>query len=198
MFTGIVDHCGIVCDIQVQGTNAHLRVQSTFEALTLGESIAVNGACLTVTNAVKDISSFDVSAETLKLTNLGQLQPGAQVNLERAMRLSDRLGGHLVTGHVDQIARVAVIEKSGDYVLMGFEGTESGKHLLVKKGSVAVNGVSLTVNEVGANGFQVMLIPHTLERTNLNQLKLDSVVNIEFDWMTKIIVNYAKDVVERL
>ncbi len=185
MYTGIVDHCGEVLSIDEIGGGKKLIVQTLFESLELGESIALNGVCVTVTQFDEKSFSIDISPETLALTNLASLAVGDNVNLERSLCLQDRLGGHIVYGHVDEVATIVEQNPKGDYYEFIFQGIRQS-HLLLKKGCVAVNGISLTVNEVNKDNFKCMLIPHTLERTNL---KNSSVVNIEYDWMVKVMIN---------
>jgi riboflavin synthase len=198
MFTGIVDHCGKVLNLQEFPGSIRLEISSYFNDLRLGESIAVDGCCLTVT-AFKEAGSFvcDVSPETLSLTRASEWKTGAVLNLERAMKLSDRLGGHIVTGHIDQWATLAGKEMVQEYVRLEIEGVlPEFLRYLVKKGSIAVNGVSLTVNEVKEDVFSVMLVPHTLERTNLKELSVGSKVNLEFDWMAKLVVKRVEEIYE--
>lgn len=189
MFTGIVEERGKVRKVTPLKTGVRIQIQSTFNDLREGDSVAVDGACLTVTR-LGDVGVFDadVSHETLRLTCMGGYREQTEVNLERPLKFSDRLGGHYVTGHVDQMGKVASLKPVGDYVEIGFSSVSpSAQAFLVKKGSVTVNGVSLTVNEVHDAGFSVCLIPHTLEKTNLSSLKVGQEVNLEFDWMAKMI-----------
>jgi riboflavin synthase len=193
MFTGIIDHIGIIKHITRTQSAMTVRIETDFQDLVLGESIAVNGVCLTVTKIDNHIFECDLSTETLKLSNTQFFKLGAQVNLERSLRISDRLGGHFVYGHVDTMCTVSNIEQQQAFTKMAFSGlSNNDKNYFVKKGSVCVNGVSLTINEVFADGFEVMLIPHTLERTNLQFLQVDDKVNIEFDWLARIAINYMQ------
>jgi riboflavin synthase len=153
----------------------------------LGASIAVNGACLTVVEKGKRDFTVDVSPETLIRTNLEQLGKGSLVNLERPMRLQDRLGGHLVTGHVDGVGTVAAIDKKGDFTFFNFRVPQQLGSLVVSKGSVAVDGISLTVNERRRQGFSVAIIPFTLQHTNLRALRVGDKVNIETDLIGKYV-----------
>lgn len=190
MFTGIVDHCGEIRERVATQTGLRLLVACGFKDLVLGESVSVDGACLTVTDTTPDGFWCDLSEETLRLTRAGTYHPGYRVNLERALRMGDRLGGHIVSGHVDRTVTVKSRRETGGFVefrFMGFAPSERG--YLVPKGSVALNGVSLTLNEVEAGEIAVMVIPHTLEITNMSRLQPGDTVNVEFDWMTKLILN---------
>jgi len=195
MFTGIIDHCGVITNIVKQNNHSQMTIKTQFNDLVLGESIAIDGICLTVTHITPEGFTCDVSPETLRLTTSQHFAVGREVNLERALRVGDRLGGHWVLGHVDQIALVKQIQPQQEFVEMTFNGLSSeAMSYILKKGSIAVNGVSLTINEVLTDGFKVMLIPHTLERTNLRGLQSGMPVNIEFDWMARIIVKQFKEV----
>jgi riboflavin synthase len=188
MFTGIVEERGHILQKIPIKSGITLEIQCSFNDLKLGDSVAVDGVCLTVTELSNGSFQADVSPETLRLTRMGQYNQSTEVNLERPLKFSDRLGGHYVTGHVDQTARVLSLKSLSEYLEVGFSDVlPSAQGFLVKKGSVTVNGVSLTVNEVYDAGFSVCLIPHTLEKTNLSQLKVGDEVNLEFDWMGKMI-----------
>ena len=190
MFTGLIDHCGVLKKIHKKSDICELSIETRFNDLVIGESIAVDGVCLTVTAFDGGMFSCEVSPETRKLTVVEHYQPGTQINLERALRLSDRLGGHFVTGHVDQTARVKEKNAIGDYIEVSIEmleGSHDHQNFLIKKGCIAINGVSLTINDVSDRGFKLMLIPHTLVKTNLSHLLVGDRVNIEFDWLTKIV-----------
>ena len=159
-------------------------------ALKLGASIAVNGACLTVIQRRRSEFTVDVSPETLRCTNLEQLRAGSLVNLERPMRLGGELGGHLVTGHVDAVATVAAIEKHGEFTFFSFQMPIEIAALLVPKGSVAVDGISLTVNECTKERFSVAIIPFTLQHTNLRARRLGDRVNVETDLIGKYVHSF--------
>lgn len=190
MFTGIVDHCGEVKERGKTGTGITLHIACSFRDLALGESISVDGACLTVTAVTAEGFRCDLSEETLRLTTSAGYAPGTRVNLERALRMSDRLGGHLVSGHVDRTVKVLSRTDREGFVEFRFGPFgENEVGYLVPKGSITLNGVSLTLNEVGRGEIAVLLIPHTLEITNLSRLGAGSSVNVEFDWMTKVILN---------
>lgn len=171
-------------------TGATFTLEHTFGELVLGESIAVNGVCLTVT--VFDATTFQVEAseETLRVTSLANLQAGAKLNLERALRLGDRLGGHMVSGHVDGLAVVRALRPIGDSVRITFSPPAELRMYLAPKGSVTLDGVSLTVNDVEPDGFQVMLIPHTREVTTLGALTVGSKVNLEVDVLARYVCHY--------
>ena len=193
MFTGIIDHTGSIADIEASLNGHRLWIESQFSDLQIGESIAVDGACVTVVAIDTDRFCCEVSTETLCLTRFGAYQAGAVVNLERALRAQDRLGGHFVSGHVDQLAKVQSVEVQQDYVVMRFHGlSEAAPKWLVHKGSVTVNGVSLTLNQVNEGSFEVMIIPHTLKSTNLGALKVSDTVDIEYDLLAKTVANYLQ------
>lgn len=188
MFTGLIDHCGLIQSIQQTDETRLLEITCQFTDLQLGESIAVNGICLTVTEHGRGYFCCEASPETARVTTLDTFSAGMPVNLERALRLSDRLGGHFVWGHVDQVAELVKRRQDGAFVELEFTGiSEDCRPLLVSKGSIAVDGVSLTINQMTSQGFQVMLVPHTLEKTNLKQLTIGSTVNIEFDGLVKMV-----------
>jgi len=188
MFSGIVDHCGEVLKITRFQDSISLEISTRFENLSLGESIAVDGVCLTVTAIHPASFCCDLSSETLNLTHLKHLKEHQALNLERSLRLNDFVGGHFVNGHVDQSATLASIRQEGDYREFSITGIKPEFSVyLIQKGSISVNGVSLTINEVTDEGFKLMLIPHTLERTNLGYLKANDSVNLEFDIFSKTI-----------
>lgn len=183
MFTGLIQSIGTVRSLQRQGDSAQLTIASALVRtdLELGESIAVNGACLTVTAWDRAQFTVDVSPETLKCTTLGTLRPNHAVNLERALRLSDRLGGHLVSGHIDCIARVRSRYQDHNALRIEFATPTEALRYIVEKGSVAVDGISLTVNHVDQQIFSVAVIPHSLEMTTLKDCREGTAVNIETD-----------------
>ncbi len=155
--------------------------------IKLGDSIAVDGACLTVTSIQPQGFSVDVSSETLQRTTLGKRRAGDRVNLERALRLCDRLGGHLVSGHIDGLAVLSAREKSGEFIRLVFSAPEQLLKYIIEKGSVAIDGISLTVNTVTGRDFSVMIIPHTLEKTTLAGKGPGDQVNIENDLIGKYV-----------
>lgn len=188
MFTGIIDHSALI--LQCEHFDNHMRVaiQSEYTDLIPGESIAVNGCCLTVVSPTENIFYCDISSETMACTTASEWIVGSHLNLERAMRLHDRFGGHIVLGHVDDLATVVAISHEGDFTALKFQvANPENLSLLVHKGSVCVNGVSLTINAVTDTGFECMLIPFTLRKTNLQFLEVHSRVNIEYDYIARIV-----------
>lgn len=191
MFTGLIETIGTVQANQNNNVANRLVISSNFEQLVAGESIAVNGVCLTLLPIeVAGLLHFDVSPETLKRTTLGALLNGDAVNLERAMVASARFGGHYVSGHVDTTAHVQSIAPVGDYVQLELSGfMQQAKLYLIPKGSITVEGVSLTINAVTEESVSLMLVPHTLAQTTLNKLVVGQLVNIEFDYFTRIVAH---------
>jgi len=185
MFTGLIEEVGGVESVRQTDAGRELRIRSRFSDVRDGESIAVNGACLTV-REVGD-GWFDVAAvtTTIERTTLADWKKGTRVNLERALRAGDRLGGHIVQGHVDGVGRVGAVERKGDAILIDVSLPASLESLFVLHGSVAVDGVSLTVNELKPGGIQLSLIEYTLRHTNLGDLKAGSRVHIEADVIAK-------------
>jgi len=189
MFTGLIEDCGNVRAIRRSGEAAVLTVATGLPVkdLVIGESIAVNGACLTVTAIGADCFDADVSPETVTRTTLGRLRVGQPVNLERALRFGDRLGGHLVTGHVDAIGRLRSRHREQNAIILDIEAPPSCLRYLVEKGSVALDGISLTVNAVSNDGFSLSIIPHTLDVTALKSCAAGQEVNIETDLIGKYV-----------
>jgi riboflavin synthase len=186
MFTGIVAAVGRIAAVTAAAGGASVRVDTAdlaLEDVAIGDSIAVNGVCLTVVTLLLGAFTVDVSHETLSCT-VG-FEPGAPVNLEKALRVSDRLGGHLVSGHVDGIGTVSRADALGGNRLLAIDTPPALAKYVARKGSIAVNGVSLTVNEVSGTRFSVNLIPHTLQATNLNALQTGSRVNLEVDMLAR-------------
>jgi riboflavin synthase len=196
MFTGLVEALGSVRDLVADGAGCRLTVAAPQIAaeLALGESVAVNGACLTVVAHDAQTCSFQLAPETLRRTNLGELCPGDRVNLERALRLSDRLGGHLVQGHVDGLGHIAERRTEGDWLTVWFTCPPELAAQMVSKGSVTVDGVSLTVVDVGPDRFSVALIPHTLAHTTLGFKDVGAAVNVETDLLGKYMWKYFNQV----
>jgi riboflavin synthase len=189
MFTGLIETVGTITAMPTGGSRSALQLTAPLpmEEIRIGDSIAVNGACLTVTAMQSNSFSFDVSPETLACTILGRLTIGSRVNLERAMQLGGRLDGHLVTGHIDCIATLDNRISDGNAQRLFFSLPPEHAGMLVPKGSVTVNGISLTINNVTENGFDLAVIPHTLTRTNLTDLMPGQQVNIETDLIGKYI-----------
>jgi riboflavin synthase len=189
MFTGLVEALGIVRTVKVDGPGKDLVIAEPGLAgdLHVGDSIAINGTCLTVVEHDADTFRVQAGPETLARTNLRTLVPNDSVNLERAMRLSDRIGGHLVQGHVDGLGRLAERQHQTDWELVRFTCPASLTNQMVVKGSIAVDGVSLTLVRVETEGFSVALIPHTIARTTLGFRKAGDAVNVETDILGKYI-----------
>ena len=186
MFTGLVESIGRVRSLDRRDDAARLTLETPLAAgLSLGESLAVNGCCLTVTSTDGDSACFDLLGETLARTNLGGLAPGAGVNLERALRADGRFGGHFVQGHIDTTTEVLSAETKGADLNLIIALPKAGAHYLIEKGSIAVNGVSLTVASLGEDRFGLWIIPHTLQETNLGDLLAGSPVNLEYDMLAK-------------
>ena len=197
MFTGIVESVGRVRALEPQGEKTRLVIDAAEIAggLPIGASVAVNGACLTVVAVAGADVCFEAVRETLDRTSLGALRAGSRVNLERAMRADGRLDGHIVQGHVDATGRVRAIERRADDVRFAVDCDAAFAELLVPKGSVAIDGVSLTVVDVLAGGFDVALIPHTLAVTTLGEKRPGDPVNLEADVLGKYVKKYLERVV---
>jgi riboflavin synthase len=187
MFTGLVEALGEVVSVESdpQGRNLGIRWPGLTEPMQLGESVAVNGCCLTVVSFEGDAFALQAGPETLDRTNLGGLAPGSRVNLERALRVGDRLGGHFVQGHVDATATLDSRKSEGEWDFLRFRIDPEWNPLLVPKGSIALDGVSLTLVDVDNDGFSVMVIPHTQAATTLGSLEPGSRVNVETDILAK-------------
>jgi riboflavin synthase len=195
MFTGIIEEVGEVVEIKDTGSFRTILVggQTIFDDLRIGSSIAVNGVCLTARSISSHTFSAEMSRETLERTSLGNLMKATVVNLERPMRADSRFGGHIVQGHVDCVGHIRRFDRQGDAWNLEIEYPESGSRYLIEKGSVAVDGISLTVASLNApNVFSVAIIPHTFENTNLKTARLDDPVNLEFDVLAKYIENLLK------
>jgi riboflavin synthase len=189
MFTGIIECKGILTRVERISGGVRLEVYAPEfgRDMTIGDSIALDGACLTVTKFIRGAFLADVSEETLARTTLGDLRQGGHVNLERAMRLSDRFGGHFVSGHVDGVGTLLMRQKAGNSTVYRFRAPEPVLALLVSKGSITVDGISLTVAEVTADGFTAAVIPHTDETTTLADKPIGAGVNMEGDMLAKYI-----------
>ncbi len=189
MFTGIIQGLGTVQKIARQGLDAVIAVQTPLPLIDLkrGDSIAVNGACLTIRELSGQAFVADVSAETLTRTNLKSLKAGERVNLEKALRLADFLGGHIVLGHVDGLGRIVEKTPKSGSIMFGVTVEGGLERYIVEKGSIAVDGISLTVNRCDRDRFYVNIIPHTIENTTLSFKKTGDVVNIETDILGKYV-----------
>ena len=198
MFTGLIEGTGKLKTVEPRGKDMRLSIQASFdlEGFQTGESVAVDGVCLTVVSWQARAFTLDVSQETLSRTTLGQRSVGDEVNLERALRLGDRLGGHLVNGHVDGKARVMARKQRGDSLVFVFEvAAELGRYI-IEKGSVAVNGVSLTVNRCDEQSFDVNIVPHTARVTTIGSLRVGDEVNIEVDIIGKYVERFVRPMQE--
>ena len=189
MFTGIVESVGYVREIKgaERGVSLRILVPDIFDDLKTGDSVAVDGVCLTARVVNVDDFVADVSVETLGRTTLGKLKTGDKVNMERALRLSDRLGGHIVSGHIDGTARLQAKAKEGESVKLSFVLGKELLRYLINKGSIAIDGISLTVNEVMDMGFSVNIIPHTAQNTTILDKKAGDEANIEVDVIGKYV-----------
>ncbi len=192
MFTGLIEETGVVANLTKTAEGAMLTITSDVIAVeaAVGDSVTVNGVCSTIVK--KNGNSFNVefSNQTLSLTNLGDLKSGIVVNLERALRLSDRLDGHLVSGHIDGLARLVNISKEGFSHKYTFSAKSELLKYMIDKGSVAINGISLTICDISSESFTVNIIPHTIENTNLRDLRAGASVNIEVDMVGKYIEKF--------
>jgi len=189
MFTGIIEDKGKIlrADVRGQGRRLILRVPPHLTDLQLGDSINVNGACLTVVEKTGDSMAVDVSSETLEKTTFREVREGDEVNLELAMRLSDRLGGHIVTGHVDAVGTLVERRSEREFVHLKIQVPKSVSRYVVAKGSIAVDGISLTVNACDGDEIQMTLIPYTLEKTTLINKRVGDRVNLEADVLGKYV-----------
>ena len=184
MFTGIIQAQGSIKEIRSSNKGAVFVFNPNsldLSAISIGDSIAVNGVCLTVTQLDKNYFSSDVSQETLNCTTFSQLKKGQNINLEKSLRLNQGVDGHIVSGHVDGVGKITLIAIEGDSTRMKIKVEDNLVKYIVKKGSICINGVSLTVNEIDGNVFDVNIVPHTFSVTTLDELKVNSQVNIEID-----------------
>jgi len=191
VFTGIVEEVGVVAKISDKAMT--VRASKVLEDVKLGDSIAVNGACLTTVDFSKSEFSVDLAPVTMQRTSLGQLSAGGPVNLERALLVSDRMGGHIVQGHVDGTGRVMSIKSDGDSIIFRVRVPKRLNRYIVEKGFVAVDGISLTVVKRGASSFTLAVIPYTLENTNLSAVSVGDRVNLEAD----ILAKYVESLLDR-
>ena len=188
MFTGIIEEIGKIVQIEREEANLHLYVKSSFtNELKIDQSVAHNGVCLTVVAIDGDVYQVTAIAETLAKTHLGSLQVGDAVNLERGMLLNTRLDGHIVQGHTDQTGTCSAIQEEAGSTRFTFEYDPSTGNVVIEKGSITVNGVSLTVVDATRDSFSVAVIPYTLAHTNLQHLQIGSIVNLEFDVIGKYV-----------
>ena len=188
MFTGIIEEIGKIVRIEREQANLHLYVKSSFtNELKIDQSVAHNGVCLTVVAIDGDVYQVTAIAETLAKTHLGSLQVGDTVNLERGMLLNTRLDGHIVQGHIDQTGTCSAIQEEAGSTRFTFEYDPSTGNVVIEKGSITVNGVSLTVVDATRDSFSVAVIPYTLAHTNLQHLQIGSIVNLEFDVIGKYV-----------
>jgi riboflavin synthase len=195
MFTGIVTDVGRIAGIQTQDVGRRLTIETAYDTsgIDIGASIACNGACLTVVEKTASSFSADVSGETLDKTTSGGWGVGTQINLERALQAADELGGHLVLGHVDGVGQVVGMEREGDNHRVSIKVPEALKYYVASKGSITVDGISLTVNEVDDAVFGVNIIPHTWDNTSLADIEVGTDLNIEVD----VIARYVARLLER-
>jgi riboflavin synthase len=193
MFTGIIEGLGTIREIRSEGQGKRMAVDADFflEQTRIGDSICVSGACLTVVMIDAKRFTVDVSPETLTRTTFGNAKIGDRVNLERALRLSDRIDGHLVSGHIDGIGTITLKQNIGNAVIVSFKVSESISHYMIQKGSVAVDGISLTINNCGHDSFDVSIIPHTAKLTTIGFKKTGDLVNIETDMIGKYVERFV-------
>jgi riboflavin synthase len=189
MFTGIIEELGGVKALRRDAGAARLTISASavLDGTIVGDSICVNGVCLTVIDLNKNVFSADIAVETLKVTNLGELRIGDKVNLERALRLSARIGGHLVSGHIDSIGHIRGKREEGNGWRISIDAPESILRYIIKKGSIAIDGISLTVADVDKRGFSIAMIPHTGKLTTLGFKSAGATVNLEVDIIGKYV-----------
>ena len=194
MFTGIIEEMGVIqgIDRRIKSARLSILARIVLEDLSIGDSIMVNGVCLTAAEKREKEFTADISPETLTVTDLGSLKTGDAVNLERAMRVNSRLGGHLVTGHIDGVGRVRERNRNDDALLLSIEMPPDLMRYCIKKGSIAVDGVSLTVAALRGGEFDVMVVPYTWEHTSLHALGPRDRVNLECDMVGKYVVRTAQ------
>ncbi len=193
MFTGLVESEGIITRVERVGSGLRLEVYAPEfgRDMAIGDSIAVDGACLTIAKFIRGAFLADVSEETLSQTTLGDLRQGSKVNLERALRLSDRFGGHVVTGHVDGIGSLVMRHAAGNSTIYQFAAPPEIMEYVVPKGSIAVDGISLTVADTRSDGFACAVIPHTEQSTTLRDKPVGAAVNLEADMMAKYVRQFV-------
>ena len=196
MFTGIVEEIGEVIDVIKENKNVHFLIKSVISCeLKMDQSISHNGVCLTVVEQQEDWHKVTAISETLGITNLKTLKKGDLVNLERCLKVGDRLDGHMVQGHVDSVAKcIKITEENGSWRYL-FEGSKEVEKLVVYKGSICINGVSLTVTKTINQEIEVAIIPYTYEHTNFKQIEVGDLVNIEFDILGKYLLKNSKNLI---
>ena len=187
MFTGIIEKIGKVYSIEKKGTSSIMGLQIKDVNYSLGDSICINGVCLTVEKIYQDIYSFSISPETNKLTNLNYLEKNHEVNIETSLTVNKLISGHIVQGHVDTIAEIVEVEQQDNSWFIRFKLDKYFSKYIIHKGSITIDGVSLTVNDVTNSGFNVMIIPHTYQNTISRAYVIGSIVNIEIDILAKYI-----------
>ena len=199
MFTGLIETICTVKSVRQTGNSTAFTIDLGLLAdeSKTGDSIAINGVCLTITRLQGSLASFDVSAETLAKSTLGKLKPSSEVNVERPLKASDRFGGHFVLGHVDGTATVDAIDKAGEFANIKFAAKAELLDAIIAKGSVAVDGISLTIASVNPNSFGVSVIPETLKRTTLGKAKIGDLVNIETDIIVKTIKRQLDEILPK-
>lgn len=194
MFTGIIKDLGEVYRLEKRMSLYRLKILSKdiSEGAAIGDSVSVNGVCLTVVAEDRDILTFDVMEETARKTNLGNLKTKDLVNLEGPLRVGDPLSGHFVLGHIDCVGKIRTVERKGEDISMEIEVPKEFAHLTVQKGSVAIDGISLTIGALNENRFKVFIIPHTLRVTTLGVKKIGDTLNVEFDILGKYVARLKK------
>ncbi|MFN4227180.1 MAG: riboflavin synthase [Candidatus Ratteibacteria bacterium] len=190
MFTGIIEEIGRIKGKKNKGKGFEILVEGNkiFDDLKIGDSISVNGVCLTVEKIENKIFFVSISSQTKNQTNLGEIKIGEYVNLERALKLGDRIGGHFLTGHIDFKTKIKTLRREGEFFLMKIELPNEYKKYIVKRGSIGVDGISLTIAEIENNDVLIYLIPFTIENTNLKYRKVGDFVNVEIDIFAKYLV----------
>lgn len=193
MFTGIIEGLGVIREIKTSGRGGVFTIEAGFELdrTKIGDSVSVSGACLTVVRIGGNVFSVDVSPETLSKTTFGNAKIGDRVNLERALRFMDRLDGHLVSGHIDGTGRISGRKTESNAVIVSFDVPESLAGYMIEKGSVAVDGISLTINSCGKTGFEIAVIPHTAKLTTIGFRQVGDAVNIETDMIGKWVERFV-------
>lgn len=193
MFTGLIEATGKIKSIEKKGRSVLLAIDTGGAIKAgIGDSVAINGACLTVTKTNKDIYYFDVSGETIKKTSAANWKAGQVINLETSLKAGDELGGHFVTGHVDEVGSVREVRREGQDFRYRIQMSEEFSQYLVPQGSVAIDGISLTVAAIGSGYFEIVIIPHTIKVTNIKDYKVETKVNLEADMLGKYVVEYLK------